>query len=363
MRKVLRVLLALVGIGVGCGIVAWVLYSFKCPGYEYTLRYTTIPAVMAALYVIVGTLFGIIFFITSPKVIEGVHGYFQKLEHRLTQMPALDILFGVIGIMIGLLFAFLLSLIVQTINLPVVPELITLLLYIICGYYGGYIGVTRRAEFMEGAARRGHLAKRFAESDARPKVLDTSVIIDGRIYDICKTGFLEGKIVVPAFVLRELRHIADSSDAMKRSRGRRGLDILQSMQQELDLHVEVEEKDYDDVAEVDLKLLRLASDIGGVLVTNDYNLNKVASVQNMPVLNINDLANAVRSVLLPGEELPLAIVKDGKEAGQGVGYLPDGTMVIVESGKKHIGETMDIVVTSALQTSAGRLVFAKLRQS
>ena len=192
-------------------------------------------------------------------------------------------------------------------------------------------------------------------------MLDTSVIIDGRIYDICKTGFLEGKIIIPAFVLKELRHIADSSDAMKRSRGRRGLDILHSMQRELEQRVSVEDKDYEDVDEVDLKLLRLATDLGGILVTNDYNLNKVAAVQNTPVLNINDLANAVRSVLLPGEELPLAIAKEGKEAGQGIGYLPDGTMVIVENARRHIGETLDIVVTSALQTSAGRLVFAKLR--
>jgi uncharacterized protein YacL len=187
------------------------------------------------------------------------------------------------------------------------------------------------------------------------------VIIDGRIYDICKTGFLEGKIVIPSFVLKELRHIADSSDSMKRARGRRGLDILRAMQQELEQRVAVEEKDYEETDEVDLKLLRLAADLGGILVTNDYNLNKVAAVQNMPVLNINDLSNAVRSVLLPGEELPLLIVKEGKESGQGVGYLPDGTMVIVENTRKHIGETLDIVVTSALQTSAGRLVFAKLR--
>ena len=361
MRKVLRIIIALVGIGFGCGIVAWVLLSFKYPGYEYALRYTTIPAVMAALYVIVGILFGIIFFILSPKIIDGIHGFFQRVEHRLTEMPALDILFGVIGIMIGMVFAFLLSLIIRTIDVPVLPEVITLLLFLICGYYGGHIGITRRAELMDGYARRGHLTKGIAAGSARPKVLDTSVIIDGRIYDICQTGFLEGKIIVPAFVLKELRHIADSSDAMKRARGRRGLDILHSMQRELDQRVAVEEKDYDDVDEVDLKLLRLATDIGGILVTNDYNLNKVAAVQNMPVLNINDLANAVRSVLLPGEELPLLIAKEGKEAGQGVGYLPDGTMVIVESARKHIGETLDIVVTSALQTSAGRLVFAKLR--
>lgn len=337
------------------------LYSFRCPGFDYVLRYTTIPAVMVALYVIVGISFGIIFFIISPKIIDGIHGFFQNLERRLTEMPALDILFGALGIMLGLLFAFLLSLILRTIDVPVLPEVITLLLFIIFGYYGGYIGVTRRSELMDGTMRRGHFGKGLSSASARPKVLDTSVIIDGRIYDICKTGFLEGKIVIPSFVLKELRHIADSSDAMKRSRGRRGLDILHSMQRELEQRVVVEERDYDDIDEVDLKLLKLAADLNGILVTNDYNLNKVAAVQNMAVLNINDLANSVRSVLLPGEELPIAIVKEGKESGQGVGYLPDGTMVIIESGRKHIGETLDIVVTSALQTSAGRLVFAKLR--
>lgn len=358
----MRVLLALVGIGIGCGIVAWVLFSFRYPGFDYVMRYTTIPAVMAAIYVIVGLLFGIIFFIISPKIIDGVHGFFKKLENKLTEMPALDILFGVLGIMIGLLFAFLLSLIVRTIDIPVLPEVITILLFFICGYYGGYIGVTRRTELMEGAAaRRNRLSGSIVPDGARAKVLDTSVIIDGRIYDICKTGFLEGQIIVPAFVLKELRHIADSSDVMRRTRGRRGLDILHTMQCELDQQVTVEERDYDDIDEVDLKLLRLAGDLGAVLVTNDYNLNKVAAVQNTPVLNINELANALRSVLLPGEELSLSIVKEGKETGQGIGYLPDGTMVIVENGKKHIGETADLVVTSALQTSAGRLVFAKLR--
>ncbi|MEZ4627071.1 MAG: hypothetical protein R2912_02875 [Eubacteriales bacterium] len=209
MRKVLRILVALVGIGIGCGIVAWVLYSFKCPGYDYVLRYTTIPAVMAALYVIIGISSGIIFFILSPKIIDGINGFFQKLERRLTEMPALDILFGVIGIMIGMVFAFLLSLILRTIDVPVLPEVITFLLYVICGYYGGHIGISRRAELMDGYSRRGHIAKGIVAGNARPKVLDTSVIIDGRIYDICKTGFLEGNIVVPAFVLKELRHIAD----------------------------------------------------------------------------------------------------------------------------------------------------------
>lgn len=351
----------MVGIGIGCGMVAWILYSFKYPGFDYVMRYTTIPAVMAAVYVIVGALFGIIFFILSPKIIDGVHGCFRKLEKRLTDMPALDILFGALGIMLGLLFAFLVSLIVRTINIPVLPEIITLLLYIVFGYYGGYIGITRRMELMDGTSRRGHLGKAIAPDGARPKVLDTSVIIDGRIYDICKTGIIEGRIIIPSFVLKELRHIADSSDAIKRTRGRRGLDILHLLQREMEQRVCVVDRDYEDVDEVDLKLLRLANDMGGILVTNDYNLNKVAAVQNTPVLNINELANAVRSVLLPGEELPLAIVKEGKEAGQGLGYLPDGTMVIVENGKKHIGETVELAVTSSLQTSAGRLVFAKLK--
>ncbi len=362
MRKVFRFLLALVGIGVGCGLSALVLYTVKYPGYVYVMRYTTIPAVLIAVYVVMGLLFGIIFYIISPRIIDGVYGFFHRIEKRLTEMPALDILFGVLGIMVGLLFAFLLSLILRTIDVPVLPEVVTLLLYLLCGYYGGRIAVTRRSELMEGtAARRGRFAKAIVPDGARPKVLDTSVIIDGRVCDICRAGFLEGQIVVPSFVLKELRHIADSGDAMKRNRGRRGLDILHTMQCELEQRVVVEERDYEDVDEVDLKLLRLAGDIGGILVTNDYNLNKVATVQNMPVLNINELANAVRSVLLPGEELSLQIVKEGKEAGQGVGYLPDGTMVIVENGRKRIGETADLVVTSSLQTSAGRLVFAKIR--
>jgi uncharacterized protein YacL len=260
--------------------------------------------------------------------------------------------------MLGLVLAFLLSLIIGMIQLPVLPQILTLIAYVVCGYYGAYVGVTRRAELVEGT-RRGQ--QNSALDGASPKVLDTSVIIDGRIFDICKTGFVEGRLIIPAFVLKELRHIADSADAMKRSRGRRGLDIIKNMQEELQQTVVIEERDYDDVDEVDVKLLRLAIDLEGVLVTNDYNLNKVAAVQNMRVLNINDLANVVKPILLPGEEIQLAIVREGKEAGQGVGYLDDGTMVIVENGKKHIGDTCELVVTSALQTSAGRMIFAKLK--
>lgn len=359
MRRFLRILLALVGLGVGCGIVALILHTMRFPGYDYVMRYTTNSIALIAIYVIVGFLFGLITYILSPSIIDGIGAFFHTIEARLTEMPALDILFGVLGLMIGLLLAFLLSLIIRLIELPWLSGILTLLVYVFCGYYCAHIGVSRRAELLGGISHRRAL--KTMTDGAQPKVLDTSVIIDGRIFDICKTGFLEGRLVVPAFVLKELRHIADSADTMKRNRGRRGLDILKNMQEELHQPVIIEEKDYDDVDEVDVKLLRLALETGGVLVTNDYNLNKVAAVQSMRVLNINDLANAIRPVLLPGEELSLSIVKEGKESGQGVGYLPDGTMVIVENAKKRIGDTCELVVTSALQTSAGRMIFARLK--
>ncbi len=361
MRKFLRLVIAVVGLGIGCGLAALVLYNIRFPGQQYVMRYTTVTGALIAVYVVSGFIAGLIFYILSPKIIDGISNFFHRLETQLTSMPALDILFGVLGIMVGILFAFLLSLIVKMITLPVVPEIITLLLYILCGYYGCRIAVTRRAELMGFSGRHGRFSRAIVPSNARPKVLDTSVIIDGRIYDICRTGFVEGDLVVPAFVLRELRHIADNADPVKRNRGRRGLDILQRMQKELDQRILLNDREYNDVPEVDLKLLRLAQELGGVLVTNDYNLNKVAAVQNTPVLNINDLCNAIRPVLLPGEDLQLMVLKEGKEQGQGVGYLQDGTMVIIEGGKRRIGELVNLTVTSSLQTSAGRMIFAKIK--
>ena len=196
---------------------------------------------------------------------------------------------------------------------------------------------------------------------AIPKVLDTSVIIDGRILDICKAGFLEGEIIIPSFVLDELRHIADSADSLRRNRGRRGLDVLGKMQEELSCPVRIEEKDYEDADEVDVKLLRMARDYSAAVLTNDYNLNKVAGVTGVQVLNINELAGALRPVVLPGEEITVHIVREGKEPGQGIAYLDDGTMVVVENGRRRLGETMDAVVTTVLQTSAGRMIFGKLK--
>jgi uncharacterized protein YacL len=196
---------------------------------------------------------------------------------------------------------------------------------------------------------------------SRPFLLDTSVIIDGRVADVVKAGFLEGPLVVPRFVLNELQRIADSSDALRRNRGRRGLDILQRLQQELQA-VQIMEDPKNPGLDVDGRLIAMAKQLRGWIVTNDFNLNKVAELQGIRVLNINELSQSIRPIVLPGEELTVQIVKDGKEAGQGVGYLDDGTMVVVEGGRKYIGEKFDVVVTSVLQTVAGRMIFSRLKE-
>ncbi|MDL2217987.1 TRAM domain-containing protein [Christensenellaceae bacterium OttesenSCG-928-M15] len=281
-------------------------------------------------------------------------------EERLTTMPLMDIFFAVLGLIVGLLVALLLSTLINRLPIPWLATPLSIGLYLICGYLGVSTAMRRRVDLKDpNWPQLNQLAG--GGSLAKPKILDTSVIIDGRIFDIAETGVIEGIFVVPGFVLKELRHIADSSDALKRGRGRRGLDILQKMQKELDIPVKVEERDYEDISEVDLKLLKLAQDLSGVVVTNDYNLNKVAGVQNVPVFNINDLANAIKPVVLPGEELSVSVVKEGKEAGQGIGYLDDGTMIVIDGGKRLIGEEIVSIVTSVLQTSAGRMIFARVK--
>lgn len=194
------------------------------------------------------------------------------------------------------------------------------------------------------------------------KILDTSAIIDGRIADLCKTHFLEGGLVIPSFILVELQKIADSADPLRRNRGRRGLDLLNKIQKENQIPVKVFERDYEDVSEVDTKLLRLAMDLGAKVITNDFNLNKVAELYGVQVLNINELSNAIKPVVLPGEEMMVYVLRDGKEYGQGIGYLEDGTMIVIEGGKNYIGMNIEILVTSVLQTSAGRMIFAKPRE-
>jgi uncharacterized protein YacL len=199
-------------------------------------------------------------------------------------------------------------------------------------------------------------------SSACLKVLDTSVIIDGRVADLCETGFLEGPFLVPHFILNELQHIADSSDSLKRARGRRGLDILNKIQKMPEVDVRIIEEDFPHVKEVDAKLVVLAKKVGGRIVTNDLNLNKVAELQGVRVLNINELCNALRPVVLPGETIRVFVLKEGKEAGQGVAYLDDGTMIVVDNARRCIGRNVDVTVTSVLQTTAGRMIFTRLKE-
>jgi uncharacterized protein YacL len=280
---------------------------------------------------------------------------------RASGLPVRDLLPGAAGLTAGigvgaLLYPFLS-------DIPGIGPLLAASAAVVLAYAGMTIASRKKDELGDWfGARTAALAPAPPEEQPRyeeHKILDTSVIIDGRIADICKTGFIEGTLVIPEFVLEELQHIADSSDLLKRNRGRRGLDILNKIQKELDVKVLIYEGAGEEPGEVDSKLVKLAKAMRGKVVTNDFNLNKVCELQGVSVLNINDLANAVKPVVLPGEEIVVQVIKDGKEHGQGVAYLDDGTMIVVEGGRDFIGTTMEVLVTSVLQTSAGRMIFAK----
>ncbi len=237
-----------------------------------------------------------------------------------------------------------------------IKSFLTISLMLFLGYLGFSIGLK-----LKGDLRLLPAPVFGGDGRESAKVLDTSVIIDGRIADICRLGFLEGAIIIPRFVLGELQNIADSPDPLRRTRGRRGLDILNEIQKQVSKDVRISEVDYPDVREVDSKLVRLAKELKAKIVTNDFNLNKVAQFQGIEVLNINDLANALKPIVLPDEDFVIKIIKEGKEQGQGVGYLDDGTMVVIENGGKLIGKEVKVTVTSVLQTSAGQMIFTRIR--
>ena len=314
-------------------------------------------------------------FLLSPFFIRKIKGFAVFVEAQLNKMPTHDVIAGAIGLLIGLIIANLLGYAFS--KIPVVGEYIPVVFSIVLGYLGIHIMIKKRSElvgifdfipkFMKEMVKIREAKQAAApkapavEKNEQPsyKLLDTSVIIDGRIADICETGFLEGTLLIPVFVLEELQHIADSADALKRVRGRRGLDILQKIRQESRMKVKITEEDFEDIPEVDSKLVQLAQQVGGKIITNDFNLNKVAQLRGVEVLNINALSNAVKPVVIPGENMQVSIVKSGKEAGQGVAYLEDGTMIVVENGNRYMGENIEVEVTSALQTAAGRMIFAK----
>ena len=340
----------------------------------------------------------LIYGLTQPLLMR----FIRNIERDMRQLSIEKVLVSAIGVIIGLVLAWLINIPLVAIGWPFISNILPIVLTIVLGVLGFYIFSNKSAEIMgmlthfpqvrrsestdtaitedvqsDKEAHESDLSthsegldmytdallslRQAADEAYQPyKILDTSVIIDGRILDVLKAGFIEGVIVVPNFVLKELQYIADSADSLKRVRGRRGLDILNQIQALDDVIVDFYAGDFDDESEVDLKLLRLAKLVDGVVVTNDYNLNKVSQFHKIKVLNINELANSLKSVVIPGETISVHIVKAGTERQQGVAYMDDGTMIVVEEGKHHIDETLSVEITSAIQTNAGRMVFAKI---
>lgn len=311
-------------------------------------------ALFTTLGVLCGSLFGSW---TSRRAMDFAAG--------LNRYSAIDKMSAVLGILLGLTVSSLITFPLFR-GLPQVAGLsLWFLISVILSYLGVALTLGMKDEVQQVFPRLSFVTGPDdpVPQDQLPqtKLLDTNVIIDGRMADVCKTGFVEGPLLVPSFVLKELQLIADSADSMRRARGRRGLDVLNSMQKDLKMMIRISDEyspEIDHVDTVDGKLIRLAKDLDAAIITNDYNLNKVAELQGLKVLNINELVNALKPVVLPGEEMTVSIVKEGKEENQGIGYLEDGTMVVVEDGKKHIGEVLRVAITSVYQTAAGKMIFA-----
>ena len=324
--------------------------------------------------IVIGTIIGILigYFISSFILKQGLV-IARQLERVLTHIPNQELIAGTIGLLFGLIIA---NLIGAAFNqVPIIGPYISIILSAIFGYSGvrlmarkgpemylNYLKQWKRSEAGTKKSRGFNMfgSHKSSDSNLTAKLLDTSVIIDGRIKELCATGFIDGPLIVPVFVLNELQIISDSADGMKRNRGRRGLDILKEMQDAKLVPIEIVEDDYDDLHEVDSKLMRLALEKQWKLMTNDFNLNKVARVQGIKVLNLNELANVLKPALIAGEWIRVQVMKEGKEVQQGVAYLDDGTMIVVEDGRPYVGQEVEVMVTSILQTSAGRMIFARV---
>lgn len=378
--KILRYVIALL-----VGIMGYMLTDNFMPVWEpiidvkfWTMGFfgiSIIKILALALGGLIGALIG--FVIALPIINQGLK-LARRIESLLSRVPNQELMAGTAGLLFGLIIANLIGLAFY--RVPIIGSYIPIILSAIFGYIGMRLASRKGPELYANWLQSRTVAKdkkkdvvpKDSEQAAIPvisefesvsvaKLLDTSVIIDGRIAELCETGFLEGLLVVPLFVLEELQHISDSADVLKRNRGRRGLDILQSMQQKEIIAIKVIADDFEDITEVDSKLMRLALDKKWKIVTNDFNLNKVASLQGIEVLNLNDLANALKPAMIPGEWIRVQVIKEGKEDNQGVAYLDDGTMIVIENGAQYVDTSIDVMVTSVLQTSAGRMIFARAK--
>ncbi len=336
---------------------------FGSAGAALGIQIVEIPSIPQAIHLyitiaggVIGALFGFIF---MPRLTLKP---FTRLRRAIQQLPAPVIFSAAAGLFLGLALGA-----IAAYPLSLLPRPLGQFLPFIVAAAFGYIGLTittLRPDLLQGLRGRIFHGEAPAVNDTQEQckpavLLDTSVIIDGRITDICRTGFIQGELIVPLFVLNELQHVADSADTLRRNRGRRGLEILRQLQEDSPVPVRLTDADAPGVREVDDKLIALAKEMGGSILTNDYNLNRVAELQAVTVLNVNELANAVKTVLLPGENFTIHVLQAGKEQNQGVGYLDDGTMVVVEEGMRYIGETIDVTVSKILQTAAGRMIFAR----
>lgn len=328
---------------------------------------------MAGFFVII---FSIIFYRIAPSLTKKSRTLADNIGNDLQGVSATTLIGGTLGLVIGMVVAYLLSRIYESVITDKGLYLtVTIIIYSVLAFLGAVIGSKKGSELINSMTQNIktktqetddlHLSYNGKQKKIQrvPKILDTSVIIDGRILEILKTGFLEGPIVIPEFVLVELRHIADSSDGLKRNKGRRGLDILNKIQEDygIEIYNTDSEKALKDIPEVDVKLLKLGQIMKAKVVTNDFNLNKVALIKGVPVLNINELSNALKPIVIPGEKMTVTLIKEGKDREQAIAYLDDGTMIVVEGAKKKIGETTEIDVTSVIQTAAGRMIFGKVR--
>jgi uncharacterized protein YacL len=344
--RIIKYLFALIGAFTGVSLGRFFVKS---------VDFEALGTVQIALYVLAGIITAMVFFIFGSNLVQLIDNLYSQAEKILHKMTIYEVSITALGLIAGLIIANLIS--IPIYRIPVVGMPIAVLLNIFFGVLGMAVSITKKSEnFIESFKKRN-------QSEIRPKVIDTSVIIDGRIGDLVKCGFIEGRLVVPSFVLNELRHIADSKDDLTRSKGRRGLDILNSMQEDSNIYLDTPTVYMDKDEEVDSALLRYASEINAQVLTLDYNLNKIASFKGVQVLNINELCNALKPIALPGDEMSIQVIKSGKEEKQGVGFLEDGTMVVVENGIKFIGSSVDVVVTKVLQTNAGRMIFSRVKGS
>ena len=331
-----------------------------------------ISVIMILYYTISILVVAIIGYLVSQYILRIGLSVAKQIERILSRVPSQQLVAGTIGLLFGLIIANLIGVAFE--RVPIIGSYLPIVLSAVLGYIGIRLGMDKGPDLYKatvsytfrGLLNKGRKPKESKVKEIRTasaKVLDTSVVIDGRILDIVNTGFLEGPFIVPVFVLEELQKLSDSADTMKRNRGRRGLDLLQTMREKLKESMEIIDVDYEDLSEVDLKLIRLSMDKHWKLITNDFNLNKIATLQGVEVLNLNDLANAIKPKMMSGETLQVRIMKAGKEPHQGVAYLDDGTMIVVENGVDYVDQTVNVVVTSVLQTSAGRMIFARVEES